>query len=417
MNVPQAPVKTPPLAQRNVPSLIALSVMAFGLVALLYWQALTLVDLRFVSYLSACYDFGVFYNAAMAIRQGLSPYDGTGYVFPPLTAYLLVPVTYLDFRVLRVLLPLSTFVSLVTSLALLTRFLDPELFRRGRLRESLLVLLMICLGLGFSYPFLFLSNRANIDGYVLLLLCAGVVLMRKDSLWPAPFFALAVMGKVYPALIALPLLVFRRWKLLLVFGLVLLGVAAFTPWDWKGFFEQQLSWRAVSFRSDENASLPSTFYFAGMLVDQILGLEQGVRILFGKSGFVAYGIMLALSLFGDWRRDRRLRAQGEARPDRRAEALLYIPFMVAIPKVSFQYTLVCLLLILPVLSRRWISAGPRERGLLTWISVGVGVSQAHAVALAELSGSLYGHAVPGLGLLMVLIGLTALKLGLAGEEG
>lgn len=236
MNAPApAQTMTLSLAERNVPSLIVLSVMGFSLGALLFWQAMALVDLRFVLYLSPCYDFGVFYNAAMAIRQGLSPYEGTGFVFPPLTGRLIVPLSYLNKQTLIALLPLSTLAALVSGLAILSRAFDARLFRRASLGESLLVLLGICLILGLSYPFIFLSNRGNIDGYVLLLLCAGVALLRKDSIWPASFFALAVMCKVYPALSALLLLVYVRWRLALAFRIFLLGLAALTVGDWKGF--------------------------------------------------------------------------------------------------------------------------------------------------------------------------------------
>lgn len=155
-----------------------------------------------------------------------------------------------------------------------------------------------------------------------------------------------------------------------------------------------------------------------MLVAQSFEVPStSLPVALGKAGLYAYGILLALTLYGDWRRARAQRVGGVQDADLRPELLLYIPFMAAVPKVSFHYTLVTLLALLPALSWRWTLAGPRERVLLVWISVGVGLSLFHAVALAGLSGSLYAHAVPGLGLLLVLLGVTALKLrlGLRGE--
>lgn len=397
------------LAARNIPGLLVLLLMALGLAGIMLAQAMLQADLRFVHYMTPCFDYGVFYEASVAIRHGLSPYAAPGYVTPPLPAFVNIPLTYLDFQLVARLIPLSLFAAVVGGLALLARAFDARVFRLASWRPSFVLLVLTSIGVCFSYPFIFLCNRGNIDGFVLLFLCAGVACLRKDSLWPVLFFTLAISFKIYPILIVLPLIAYRRWKLLAALCLALLALAALTPGAWLDFFQRLTSWRGSVFRIDENGSMANSLYYIGIFVGSCSGqAATALGVAFANAAIFVYAALLGMALYCDWKKPKN-EAEDIGPENIGIDMLLYIPFMIAVPKISFHYALVCLLATLPALSHRWTRADGVERALLIWISCGVALSQLHAIALEFLTGSVLPHAAPGLGLFIALLGVVALK--------
>ena len=81
-----------------------------------------------------------------------------------------------------------------------------------------------------------------------------------------------------------------------------------------------------------------------------------------------------------------------------ASVLMYLPFMVAVPQLSYQYGLVCILPMLPVVSWFWENTvSPAAKIILAFSTVGIALSQFQAVAAEKLIGTVHPHFIPGFG--------------------
>jgi hypothetical protein len=84
--------------------------------------------------------------------------------------------------------------------------------------------------------------------------------------------------------------------------------------------------------------------------------------------------------------------------------------MVALPKSVYHYEFVLLLPLLPVLELLLRNAGSRSQRIVIWvITLGVALTQWQAVALYTLTDNILAYYIPGLGLLLVMVGITIYK--------
>jgi hypothetical protein len=91
-------------------------------------------------------------------------------------------------------------------------------------------------------------------------------------------------------------------------------------------------------------------------------------------------------------------------------ALLYFPFMVALPKSVYHYEFVVLIPLLPVLDYLWKeTVSPSQRKALWLIALGLALSQWQAVALHILTDNIIAYYIPGFGLLLMMAGIGAYK--------
>ena len=199
----------------------------------LRWLAL-LLFVTGTAWISACswreitrdlqQDFDVFYSAGLSVREGLSPYDNnmdkdlrtwdgnnytvSGFLFPPLTARLFVPLSTLSYGAAKALWTLCTVLSIALSLALVTRLVWPQGGWAG---------LAGVLGVAFWYfPTLFQVQNENIDAETFLVLSLGFALAyRHRAAWAHAAFgaclALAVVLKL-DTLLMLPGIFLLRWR-------------------------------------------------------------------------------------------------------------------------------------------------------------------------------------------------------------
>jgi hypothetical protein len=92
-------------------------------------------------------------------------------------------------------------------------------------------------------------------------------------------------------------------------------------------------------------------------------------------------------------------------------AILYFPFMVAIPKLVFHYEFIILITLIPFICRLWRDVVDKtEKWILFAIAVGILLTQVQSFALVELLENITIHYIPGLGLMLVLIGIVFLKI-------
>ncbi len=249
----------------------------------------------------------------------------------------------------------------------------------------------------FSYPFYFLFDRGNIDGFVLLLMCFGVYCLRKWNAIAGVAFALAIASKVYPVLLILPLVSWRRWRALVFLGLSLGLLFLLSPQLWQAFFEERLSTRTAWFRLDENASLANTLFYIGDLFNQ--------GELLRDHHLYVFGTLLFLASCADFTRT----CHFEQR-ECYASMLMYLPFMVAVPQLAYHYELICVLPIIAVISWLWQkSEQGAEKILLGLAAVGIALSQFQAVAAEKLLGAVAPHFLPGFGLFLVMVCVTLHK--------
>lgn len=348
------------------------------------------------------YDYVCFYEASARLAAGRSPYDVLEYVTPPLPAVLNLPLTLLEFQTAT----LCVCGLIVGSLALAhgavcRRFFEPEQEECQIVYWGGLLLMLFCT------PVLSLVDRGNIDGFVLLLLCAGLTASRRQELAGGLLLGVGAGLKVYPLLLCVPLAIFGRRKALagLLLG-VLICVAA-TPGLWLEFLGQRLPRRLQFGGIGENASIANVFVALGSIVDPAphtegspAGAEMPRRLdLWVNAAYGLYAVLLALKMRSDWR----ARARQDA-TEQLVRTLLYFPFLVAIPKVSFHYTLILVFPLIPALlalSQR--GATPATRRPLRLAALGIGLSQFPAAAFESLAQTRLTHAIPALGLLAVMV--------------
>jgi len=356
-------------------------------------QVVRQVDLHFVTPMGLGFDYQDFYQASRQLGSG-SPYDVQRYTTPPLPAFMNYPLSRLSFDLARQLMMFTTAASVVFSFGVMLRR-----FRPGG--ENVAVTLLVCglITVLFSYPFLFLLDRGNIDGWVLALISLGLLLLGKNDLLAGLAWAFAIMMKVYPALLLLPALAYRRWKLLAGILLPCMVSIVLMPTLWAQFVQRLLQ-RTETFRITENASIANTFVGLAKLphlVGVAVSRESAIAL-----AMIAYAIMLGTLFLTDLRR---FRCDSPSELELVAAASRYVPFMAAIPRVAYHYELVLLVPLIPVLCYLWEREVEwRARGALVMVTVGVALSQSQAVAAEQLLATILPHFVPGFGLLLAMVG-------------
>ena len=284
-----------------------------------------------------------------------------------------------------------------------------------------MTLLLLCMAIPmYSYPFHFLFDRGNMDGFTLLLLSIGMYFLAAQTktrdLAAGFFFAAAISFKAYPALVVLPLLATRRYRAFAALAATMACFILASPSLWMEWFEWILQQRTAWFNFRANGSLANTFFFAG----EFFGYGERLK----AAAVYAWGALL-LTMFA---LDLARKPLGGDYSDRGgiAALVLYIPFMLAVPQLAWHYELVCVLVMLPAVSYLWINAvHPSEKRILALMTIGLILTQFHAFAVEDLlnkawgsgvcerawlsSGACVANWVPGLGLFLVMLCAVAYK--------
>ena len=170
------------------------------------------------------YDTGALYQSKAAVSGvvGMREVDGRGlevmtYAYPPMVAYLAVPLALLPYRLAGYAFSVLSLAALATGILLL--FADRE---RGRRRTMVLTGLMAA---SVFAPVHLTLHLGQVNCIVFFCCALGLYFARRDSIWPAGLFvALAVGIKLFP-LVLLPFFAGRRQFRLL--GTSLLFIAGF----------------------------------------------------------------------------------------------------------------------------------------------------------------------------------------------
>ncbi len=380
--------------QLDAPQHIVLITIALGLGLVLLGQMLVNEPWFPIYRMTLATDYDVLWSASQNFLAGHNLYQDIRYVFPPIPAMLNSPLLYFptDMAVLHWVLACGVFISIVLSMSLLYHTFFP-----GNWRSDVAFLVVASSIAALSYPVYFLVSRVNIDGGVLLLLCIGLYMLARHERIAGVFFALAIACKIYPILIVLPLVAQRRWQALAVLGLTMALLVLVAPGLWLEFLQERIWHRAALPGFDGttgslNGSLAATFW----RLSHFLGGESH---FWSQVGYLVWLTLLSTCWGLDWVSGKRSDSR-----DACAQAILYLPFMVAVPQVAYHYELVCVLPMLAMLSWRWQhSASPLETAWLTTIALGLAISQFQAYsAVSKISTG-----IPGLGLFIIMLGVTA----------
>ena len=374
----------------------ALLITSFGVVCFLH--VLSNKPIQFVDYWLNAFgvDYQVFFRASENIIHGQSPYavalESNRYVYTPIPALaniILVPLGFDTARVsLYVLIPLA----LALGYLLITRGFDfPQTYRNQVLLAGLACLL-------FGYPSYFLIQRENIDGWVFLFLCLGLFFSQRNrmELWSGLFFSLAIAFKLYPVLILLPIFFYRKWRVLL-WTVVWLALLAGLSYPWYRGFRTHLAGRLSDFELSGNGSLVATVVGFGNLLAAVGIPVPDVIVNHHKEiAAVIYGALILPVLFVDYR-------LSKIKKYDMASAALYVPFMIAWPQLVYPYAFVVCAILIPTMSHLWQNNANKIQSIvIVVIAIGIFLSQSQAFALYNLTGSDLAHAVPGVGLLILM---------------
>lgn len=379
--------------------------ISFGIISI--GHILANKPLLFLDYKSYGLDYTDFFKASVRIVGGQSPYDisTNRYVTTPIPAIaniVFVPLGFDNARILfYFLIPLS--------LAIGFHFIT-SMFGFAEIDKNL-ILLAGLVALLFGYPFYFLLQRENIDGWVFLFLCLGFYWLPKPKkeLISGLFFSLAIVFKVYPILIILPILLNKKWRLLFWIGLWLIFWGTIMLF-WFSDFQTALSMRSQSiFRFDENGSLVATISLILILINSLGISIAGLAIKFSPIiASLIYSILISSVLFVDYKLSKVNKLQISS-------YTMYLPFMIALPQLVYHYSLIICLILIPTMCHLWkINKNRLQKIIILAISIGIAMTQWQAIATYNLTDSMLSHIIPGLGLFIIMVSIAIFKIyGLA----
>lgn len=206
------------------PALVICLLVCLLMGFVLVLQTLCQKDLYFINKAFLGYDYYNFYQASICVENGLSPYAFPLHMVPPIPSILgtpLVPLGFLNARWIIVILVLLT--------TIFFYWIMVSYFAPKETQDKWAILACGFASLFLSYPFLFLLDRANVDSFAVFFMCLLLVYSHKSVLLSGMLLTLAVCFKVYPALLLLPLAIFKKNKILLWSGIFLLIFIAITP--------------------------------------------------------------------------------------------------------------------------------------------------------------------------------------------
>lgn len=358
-------------------------------------------------------DYACYHGGAQQLAAGRDPYSVACYVTPPLAAQLLAPtLAPLPFEHAR-----WWIVGLSSAAVALSLLICCWLFAERPLVAWSEALLAIACG----FPLAFLLYRGNADAFVLLACVVGLALLGERDLWAGAAIGVGAALKLYPLLLALPLLLQRRWWAL-AGGALVMAAAAGSDWTNSQRFLQRMAVRGGAWHALENGSLAAACFW----IERALGAAAARPRLAGELLFAS------LIAAAAWR----TRTPTDDPAALRRALALWMPFCVAVPALAFAYELVMLAPLLALLASGWATRAPRLA--VAALGVGLALSQLHGVALARLLAWSQGvadhalepgehlyqlpHAVPAWGLLLTLLAAVALlpaalRGGVAPDEG
>ncbi|MCX5905214.1 MAG: glycosyltransferase family 87 protein [Proteobacteria bacterium] len=408
-----------------------LIVLSFGLVNVC--QVYLLKDTYPVTKLWVGSDYVCVYNATQNLIRGVSLYENiwlsvpdylkqlvvvfnvhkmsndSWYCYPPILAYLNYPLIYFDMETASRLMFFILIAAVISAYSLIN-----SSFQNMGGKDKKIIFLYGLIIILLSYPFYFLIVRGHMIGITILLLAAGIYLLKKNNLLCGICFGLSISMFLFPVLIIVPLFLFRRYKIMVYTLLTFFLLILLCPNLWWIFLKNTLLQRiATSDLLAENCSLSNTFsYFQTFFnrIIEIAGVQFRITHL-NKTALASYSLLFSVMPLIDYKIRKKYGTL-----DMNIEIaliLMYLPFMIAVPNIVIQYNLVILILLIPALcSLTQIFKKPMPQPVFWLFSVGIALSQTQAQSLQNLFQPKYAlfHFFPAFGLFLVMIGCVLFKM-------
>jgi hypothetical protein len=360
-------------------------------------------------------DYASFHAAGVAIARGDSPYSvddfreaslGLGfvphpYLYPPLLACVLYPLTFLGAWPARILWELFSIAAALGTLRLLLRWIDENATDRAEEAKTAVVFVA-----AFFWPLRECAWMGQVNVIVLFfILCWW--LGRTRSRWAGAWLGVAIAIKMSPALLVLCPLTQRRWReaavvagaagLLVTLSCAVMGSSALV-------FPEAVLGGFLPGHAYHSFTIPIAYYgnnSLAALASALTGNPGGDGLRLGLGALVLQ-VALVLAMIGTW-----LVARRRMPPSRSFAALLVI--MVLTPTYAWEHHLVFALFAVTVLVT---SAAGRDRGwrvATAWVVV-VWLCAPHtALVLPEALASRLGtlalmpKLLPLLGLFVLMV--------------
>lgn len=234
----------------------------FGIFCCLF--VLLLVSVEMSNHKFWTNDFVVYHGATTDFFQGNDPYDhsyglSTGFFkYIPTTLYLFLPLTWLNFETAQLLHTISLTVSLI-----LATWMLHAIFFAGREGKKLYGIMYG----GFAFIAIYLTREfhmGNINLHLLFLFCAGLYALHcGKQIATALFWGMMIALKPIVILVVLPLIIYRKWRIVLamfIMGLFL-AILPITHLGFRGGVELWERWfNAISAHGDYILSQNSIKY-------------------------------------------------------------------------------------------------------------------------------------------------------------
>lgn len=247
-------------------------------------------------------DFVYFYKAAQALVQGNNLYlpgeTGNGYIYPPLLAFLMVPLTYLSMQFAALIWGAINIGLLILCVFLSYHLIEHNFnFKFTGLQKYAIsaVAILFC-----YHEILWEFKGLQSDILVLAGILAGLALMHKYPIWAGICLG-AVAGVKYQSLFFLPLLVMRGryWGCCgMLIGLILAVVLPSVLIGWKLNWEYSL----IAIKGLLNMPGPNSSSGVMALVPKItwhgnISITSGIYRLFLDHGIsIHYAYILIFTL-------------------------------------------------------------------------------------------------------------------------
>lgn len=338
------------------------------------------------------------------------------YCFPPIAASLNYPLSFLETKTAARLSFFLIFFAVIIAYGLVVAAFDFA-EKRERKKVFLYGLLIILL----SYPVYFLIARGHFIGITFFLIAAGLYLFKKNNLFSGVCFGIATGMFLFPALIIVPLLIFRRYKTIFSMGTTVLALVLLCPDLWMFFIENILMLRvATKDIVNQNCSFAAVFLNGTMFLERIahfFGAQIKFSNFYNEASLIVFGVMLSIMVVTDFLLIKKHKALG--RNIEIALMLMYCPFMIAVPKVTFPYVLILLLFLIPAVCMLKDMFPKQMPEVIFWfLTGGIALSQFQAQSFDALWQQHFFsfHFFSGLGLLGVMIGCVAYKVWLCKQK-
>ncbi len=257
------------------------------------------------TFVTGCGDFEHFYRGAKAMREGSDPYASgvRGYIYPPLIAFLYMPLTFLSVQTAAYLMLVLNMV-----LALLcTAVACHEAMRRFAFEPSWVKLLtVVALTTVLAAPRL--RSELQMWQTNLLMLAATLLALRwldSHPKWAGLMLGLAVNIKYLP-LIYLPYLLLRRRYTAAAW--FVLGIAAFAllPAVWTGWTANGQHWATaasgiaqlfgVKVQAAESAAVVKAANIDALTVGHSMSITSGMARLVAADAWPALKWLLSAGI-------------------------------------------------------------------------------------------------------------------------